>query len=103
MKKLVRDKIPEIVGRGAEKVEGKEYRIYLEEKLIEELYELGKETEKKDKNYLHLLEEFGDSFTVLLALANFHGICWEEVEKEIVRKGKEKGGFGGGFVMEFSE
>ena len=113
MKKLVRDKIPEIVGKPAEQVCGNEYKSYLRKKVIEEEKELwnasiyyveaARSTPNLEAERALVKEEAADLITATLALCNAHGLCWEEVEEEIARKGKEKGGFGGGFVMEFSE
>lgn len=111
MKKLVRDKVPDIIGATrqfeVERVNGNTYKSYLRKKVIEEEKELWAaslaDTEFPSEHRTDVKEEAADLITVVLALCNAHGLCWEEVEEEIVRKGKEKGGFGGGFVMEFSK
>ena len=112
MKKLVRDKIPEIVGDKQqveiERVTGNVHKSYLRSKIIEEERELWAASVdhvqySSDRDRDRVKEEAADLITAILALCNAHGLCWKEVEAEIVRKGKEKGGFGGGFVMEFAE
>ena len=103
MRKLVRDRIPELMGKKPVQIaRGDNYRAYLSLKLQEEINEL-RQASIFDLNpaFPHnVKEEAADVITVVLALANAHGFCWEEIEEEIVRKGKEKGGFGAGFVME---
>lgn len=100
MRKLVRDKVPELLGRSAEKVTGSLLRSYLKDKIAEEAGELiNAATFPSDREKVK--EEAGDLISAILALCNFNGLCWEEIEGEVVRKGKEKGGFGAGFVMEF--
>lgn len=106
MKKLVRDRIPELSGRPFERVEGREYKSYLRMKLIEESKELWEASLDQvmgvdEPLKTSVLEETSDLITAALALAQAHGHCWEEIQQEIERKAKEKGGFGGGFVMEF--
>jgi predicted house-cleaning noncanonical NTP pyrophosphatase (MazG superfamily) len=101
MKKLVRDRIPEILKRTAEKVSGETLNKYLNRKIGEEITEYLEAV--KEKDFSKMTEEAADVVSVMIAIFNKDGLCWEEIEKEIVRKSKEKGGFGGGFVMEFPE
>lgn len=101
MKKLVRDRIPELSGKRVEKVKGNELLQYLHMKLREESTELLEATFFDDPiSSKKIKEELGDVVTVVISIANAHGFCWEEIEEEIKRKGKEKGGFGAGYVME---
>lgn len=73
MKKLVRDRIPELVGREAEQITGPKLRLFLKHKIIEELLEYGENPSN---------EEAADTIIAFLALCNFDGLCWEEVEAE---------------------
>lgn len=106
MKKLVRDRIPELSGKRAERVVGEEYKSYLIYKIDEEIGELSQSSlqhrafPEQEVFRNSVKEEAADSITAIIALCNTHGLCWEEIEKEIKRKGKEKGGFGAGFVIE---
>lgn len=104
MRKLVRDRIPEITGRKPVQVATEDVLIsYLDMKIMEEANELRQASFLNlDPSYPgNVKEEAADLITAVLALCNAHGFCWEEIEEEIKRKAKEKGGFGAGYVMEF--
>lgn len=101
MKKLVRDRIPELSGKRAERVSGKELNGFLARKVEEEVTEYLEAV--KEKDFKQMTEEAADVVSVMLAIFSKDGLCWEEIEEEIKRKGKEKGGFGGGFVMDFED
>jgi len=104
MKKLVRDKIPQILGHKAEVVTGDNYRAYLSLKIDEEKNEL-RQASFFDLNARYpenVKEEAADVITAVLALCKTHGFTPEDVQKEIERKTAEKGGFDAGYVMEFS-
>lgn len=88
-KKLIRDKIPEII-----EADGKNYEIrtlgeeefgdYLRKKLKEEMEEY---LESKNP------EELADIIEVIFSLADNHGIKKEELEKIRSKKKEKRGGF----------
>lgn len=88
-KKLVRDKIPEIIEASGKSCETKilsdeEYLQMLDKKLDEELAEYHQE-----KN----VEELADLLEVLYATAKARGYSIEELEQVRVDKQKARGGF----------
>jgi predicted house-cleaning noncanonical NTP pyrophosphatase (MazG superfamily) len=94
MKKLVRDRIPELAGQKAYVAKKKEYERRLGDKLVEEALEF-----QKAKSYSARVEELADVLQVVDALSEFYNI--DEAEIEAVRKEKldKKGGFELGFIM----
>ena len=87
--KLVRDKIPEIIERSGKKAKtyilsDKEYEIYLERKLDEEVKEYH---DSKD------VEELADILEVLISLAKTKGYSFAELLKLREHKSSERGGF----------
>ena len=102
--KLVRDKIPEIIGRTGKKATYRvlnedEYKEYLERKLDEEVAEF-----HKGKS----IEELADIEEVLRALLNVKNVSYDEVVKALAevldsdvfklsdtyfKKNRERGGF----------
>lgn len=92
-KKLVRDRIPEIIkGKGevpiTRKLKKEEYKIELLRKLIEESGEL-----QSAKNRLEQVGELADIQEVLTALYTALKIDCSEVTKLARKKRKERGGF----------
>lgn len=91
-KKLIRDKIPQVIEASGDKYEvrimGKrEFEKELRKKLVEEAKELI-EVKKKD-----LLNEMADVLELLKSIAEFYKIDFELVEEKQVKKRKERGGF----------
>jgi predicted house-cleaning noncanonical NTP pyrophosphatase (MazG superfamily) len=87
--KLVRDKIPEIMlASGAKPVtkilDDKEYTLYLEKKLDEEVAEY-----HRDKN----LEELADILEVVYALCENSGHSVDELSSVYSKKHNARGGF----------
>jgi predicted house-cleaning noncanonical NTP pyrophosphatase (MazG superfamily) len=87
--KLVRDRIPEIIGRSGRKAESKvlvaaEYQQCLDEKLTEELQE-----------YLTSgnIEELADLQEVIYAIVEHRGMKLRDFEKVRLEKREERGGF----------
>lgn len=87
--KLVRDKIPEIIERSGKKastyiLSDKEYEIYLERKLDEEVKEYH---DSKD------VEELADILEVVFALAKIKGCDYSDLLKLQTQKATDRGGF----------
>lgn len=88
--KLVRDKIPEMIGSQGERaniriLEDEEYRVCLSKKLDEEVQEF-----HRDRN----LEELADIMEVVFALANDLGYSRMDLMEAYQKKHDERGGFG---------
>lgn len=100
-KKLVRDKIPEVLrSSGARVVEHvmqhDEYCERLREKLFEEVQEVA------DARCTETLrEELADVVEVLQAMASAHGIQWADVVKTQDQKRSQRGGFDGRILISF--
>ncbi|MDD2839837.1 MAG: nucleoside triphosphate pyrophosphohydrolase [Rickettsiales bacterium] len=90
MKKLVRDKIPEIFHNTNIKILTNDNDFYnsLKDKLFEEIKEFY-EASNEDE----LVSEMGDVFEVLHAICDFKKISLEEIEKKRIKKLEERGGF----------
>lgn len=91
--KLVRDKIPEIIAADNfigryKKLNKKEFKKALFEKIIEETAELSKASNKTD-----LIEELADLQEILLALYENEKISIKEIENIRKAKLKKRGGF----------
>ena len=93
--KLVRDKIPAIIEAAGktpvtDKIEPEDMQAALDRKLREEVGE-----------YLesHSVEEMADVLEVLHGIAFHHGISWNQVEEERLRKKEERGGFEAGIRL----
>ncbi|AUI72110.1 nucleoside triphosphate pyrophosphohydrolase [Companilactobacillus alimentarius] len=96
MKKLVRDKIPDIIHDGTkfEVLSNEDYRTSLREKLIEEAVEV------KDSNTrANLVEELGDLEEVIRAILDDASITYEEMDSLRQAKINQKGKFMEKFVM----
>lgn len=89
MKKLVRDKIPDIVKDNGtfDVFSNDEYRLSLREKLVEE----AKEVQSADSR-ANLVEELGDLEEVLRAILTDASITYEEMDSirqsKIIQRGK---------------
>jgi len=93
--KLVRDNIPEVVGKLTGKEvktrileDDKEYSKFLFKKVEEEAHELAN---AKDKE--HIVEEMADVVELLDAILEFSGLDWETVKKVQKEKAEKRGGF----------
>ena len=104
MKKLVRDKIPQII-----EAEGRTHKItpvvypgafewYVKQKLTEELTEV-----LEASTIDHITEELGDLLEVMKKYASIKGIDWKHLENKRAAKGREKGYFDKGLIMEIDE
>ena len=87
--KLVRDKIPQIIEKSGkhaliDTLSDKEYEVYLERKLDEEVYEYHDSKE---------LEELADILEVIIALAKIKGCSFLNLLKLKSKKAHKKGGF----------
>lgn len=91
-KKLVRDKIPDIIINNGEKpiiriLSLEEYKMELERKLEEETKEVLKSNENER------LEELADLLEVMIALAKLDGSDLNDIEKECILKREKRGAF----------
>ena len=91
-KKLVRDKIPDIIKSNGEEpiiryLDDIEYKIELEKKLKEECEEVIL------SNGLDRIEELGDLLEVMISLANIEGKTLEEIIEICDSKREKRGGF----------
>lgn len=91
-KKLIRDKIPQVIEASGDKYEvrvmgEKEFEKELKKKLVEEARELVG-VKKKD-----LLNEMADVLELLKSIAEHYKIDFKLVEEKQVKKRKERGGF----------
>lgn len=84
--KLVRDNIPEIIGEGAlvDTLTDKEFAVFLERKLDEELAEYHES---------HDAEELVDILEVVIALAETKGLSFDDLMALRNKKAEEKGTF----------
>lgn len=97
--KLVRDKIPEIIGADGKIcktriLSDEEYIAALEKKLSEEVEEY-----QADKN----MEEMADVLEVLRAICIARGYSLEELEALRAKKADERGGFVEKIFLEYVE
>ena len=84
--KLVRDKIPEIIGERAlvDVLTDEEFDIFLERKLDEEVLEYHRSRDA---------EELADILEVIVALAETKGLSFEDLMALRNKKAEEKGAF----------
>lgn len=84
--KLVRDKIPQIIGKRAitDILDDKSYEVFLERKLDEEVKEYH---ESKDA------EELADILEVVITLAKLQGLSFADLVDLQTKKAIKKGGF----------
>ena len=98
--KLVRDRIPDIIaasgGQPSTRIlDHASYRDGLRSKLLEE----AREAEAAADEQLAL--ELADVLEVLKALAQAHGMKWEDIELQARRKRAERGGFDRRIFLEY--
>ncbi|MBU8729729.1 nucleoside triphosphate pyrophosphohydrolase [Cytobacillus oceanisediminis] len=91
--KLVRDRIPEVIGKTGKKfstriLDDNEYIKELKKKSFEELQEYVETHNNEDA-----IEELADVLEVIHALAEYHGASIEEVEEVRKQKAEKRGGF----------
>jgi len=91
-RKLIRDKIPQVIESVGDKYEirfmdEKEYEKELKKKLVEEAKELNEAPKEK------LLNEMADVLELLKSIASFYRINFKLVEEKQAQKRKERGGF----------
>ena len=91
-RKLIRDKIPEIIkSKGGEfktrTLRKREFEKELRKKLLEESKELLK-APRRD-----LVNELSDVLEMVKSIASYYKINFKEVEKYQIKKRKERGGF----------
>jgi len=91
-RKLIRDKLPEIILATGDKYEvrimGKrEYERELKKKLVEESKELNEVSKEK------ILNEIADVLELLKSISEFYKIDFRLIEEKQVQKRKERGGF----------
>ncbi|MFC4799425.1 phosphoribosyl-ATP pyrophosphohydrolase [Neobacillus sp. GCM10023253] len=91
--KLVRDKIPDIIGSTGKKCSFKvlnddEYIKALQEKCYEELDEYVSSSANTEA-----MEELADLLEIFHSLADYHGISIEQIEEIRKRKLEQRGGF----------
>lgn len=99
-KKLVRDKIPEIIRKNGEEpivriLDDNEYKRELEKKLQEECLEVVSATISSER-----MEELADVVEVVIALAKIEGKSFEEILDIAKRKSEKRGGFSGKVYLE---
>jgi predicted house-cleaning noncanonical NTP pyrophosphatase (MazG superfamily) len=97
--KLVRDKIPEVIGGRGERAEtvqlkGDALVLALRQKLVEEAYEA-----LDAKSGTDLIGELADIQEVVRALGRALGVNTTEIEAEREEKEKRRGGFEKGFML----
>ena len=97
--KLVRDRIPDIIGVNAGDfririADTEELLALLNEKLLEEVHEVIAATDERAA-----VEELADVLEVIHAYASCLGVGMAEIEKVREEKRTARGGFGEGFVM----
>ncbi|MDF2036332.1 nucleoside triphosphate pyrophosphohydrolase [Cytobacillus oceanisediminis] len=92
-KKLVRDRIPEIIENTGKNfstrvLDNKEYIKELKLKCFEELNEYVETDNNEDA-----IEELADVLEIIHALAEYHGASIEKVEEVRKQKAEKRGGF----------
>lgn len=100
MKKLVRDKIPDIISDDAQfdVLSNDDYRLSLRDKIVEEATEV-----KSAETRANLVEELGDLEEVIRAILEDASITYEEMDSLRQAKINQKGKFAQKFVMIKSE
>jgi predicted house-cleaning noncanonical NTP pyrophosphatase (MazG superfamily) len=91
-RKLIRDKIPQVIEAAGDKYETrimdeKEYEKELKKKLMEEAKELNEAPKEK------ILNEMADVLELLKSISDFYKIDFKLVEEKQANKRKERGGF----------
>lgn len=100
-KKLVRDKIPEIIENNGDACETRildeeEFQIELKKKLVEEAKEVLNCSKEK------LIDELADVLEIVNNLASVNQLKMEDVEKEMKIKREKRGGFDKKIFLEWS-
>lgn len=100
MEKLVRNKIPDIVGEKAtfKTLSNADFRTALRQKLIEE----AKEVQKADTR-ANLVEELGDLEELIRAILEDASITYEEMDSIRQSKNMQKGNFSDKIAMTIAE
>ena len=98
--KLVRDRIPDIITAGGGQpstriLDHASYRDALRSKLLEEAREAKEAADEQ------LASELADVLEVLRALAQAHGMKWDDIELQARRKRAERGGFDRRVFLEY--
>lgn len=101
-KKLIRDKIPEIIetnnGHYETRVlDNKEFEVELKKKLIEEAREL------QNANDEEILGELADVLELVKSIAVQKGIEFKTVEEKQITKKEKRGGFDKKIFLEWSD
>ncbi len=96
MKKLVRDKIPEIIEKSGKKAiihiaDNNEYWNSLKDKLIEEANEFINNNTQ---------EELADILEVIYSICNYKNFDVNNIEKIRVKKAEERGGFKNKIILD---
>jgi len=96
MKKLVRDKVPDIISNDAqfEVLSNEDYRVSLRHKITEEAKEV-----QAAETRANLVEELGDLEEVIRAILEDASITYEEMDSLRQAKINQKGKFAQKFVM----
>lgn len=100
--KLVRDRIPEIIQADGHKtvtrvLDEESYRVALLEKLAEEAHEAQQAPVEE------LAGELADVLEVLQAIAQAHGLPWDDILAIAARKRTERGAFQDRIFLEYVE
>ncbi|WP_334329411.1 nucleoside triphosphate pyrophosphohydrolase [Companilactobacillus sp. HBUAS59699] len=100
MKKLVRDKIPDIAGDKAEfeVLSNDDYRTSLRDKLVEEAKEV-----KAADTRANLVEELGDLEEVMRAILDDASITYEEMDSIRQSKVMQRGKFEEKYAMKIKD
>ena len=100
-KKLIRDKIPEIIGEKGAKFEtrilkDKEFEKELKKKLVEEAMEVEKEE-------VDILNELADVLELIISIGELKGVEFKEIKDKQEEKKVERGGFSKKLFLEWVE
>ncbi|HWS48652.1 MAG TPA: nucleoside triphosphate pyrophosphohydrolase [Candidatus Methanoperedens sp.] len=101
-RKLIRDKIPEIIEQNEGHCETKvlndiEYELELKKKLIEEAIELQR---AKDEE---IVGELADVLELVKSIASYKGVEFCKVEEKQISKKEKRGGFDKKIFLEWSD
>ncbi|MDO8559713.1 MAG: nucleoside triphosphate pyrophosphohydrolase [bacterium] len=102
--KLIRDRIPEIIGEKGEKANvrtltDEEFAVALAAKLVEE----AKEAEAAIGDSSELVKEIGDVLEVIDAIVEHFGLNRSEIEEVKAKRLAERGGFAKKILLESVE
>ena len=91
-KKLIRDKIPEIIEASGNKLETKvlndsEFKKELKKKLLEEAREVIRATKDEIPN------ELADVLEIVKSISSHYKINFKDIEKQQINKRRKRGGF----------